>query len=274
MDLSIIILNYQSKAKLINCLQSIDPLILASLKYEIIVVDNHSGDELEETVRAYPEAKLIVSPENRGMGAGNNLGIAEARGEFVLILNPDTLMQGRAIPVMLEYLRQHPEAGLIGPKTLYPDGSLQLSCSHFPTIFLPFLRRTFLGNLFKAERDNLMMQNFDHQSVAAVDWLMGSCLMFRREISLARKIFKPRFDERYFMYFEDTDLARQFWANNLAVIYNPAAVIIHDHVRASAQYPWYLAIFLSPLARQHIISWLKYFKKWGLAKQPRPTRSL
>jgi hypothetical protein len=266
MDLSIIILNYQSRAKLLNCLASIKASQLAGLRYEIIVVDNNSGDDLHDIPAQYPLVRLIMHHQNPGMGAGNNLGIRSSQAEFILILNPDTVMQPSTISVMLMYLREHPEAGLVGPKTLYPDGSLQLSCSRFPSFFLPFLRRTFLGNLFKAERDDLMMSNFDHQSISAVDWLMGSCLMFRRELVVKGETWRPQFDERYFMYFEDTDLARQFRARNLLAIYNPQAVITHNHERGSAKYPWYLAIFVSSLARHHIGSWLKYFVKWGFGR--------
>ncbi|MFA5886668.1 MAG: glycosyltransferase family 2 protein [Patescibacteria group bacterium] len=264
MDLSIIILNYQSKLKLFNCLKSISSDYLSTRSYEIIVVDNNSGDDLGDLTLNYPAVKLIMSPKNLGMGGGNNLGIAVARGEFILVLNPDTVVKERAILTLLEYLRGHSDVGLVGPKTLSADGSLQQTCLRWPQFFLPFWRRTFLGSFFQAAQDNFTMQSFDHQSIAAVDWLMGSCLLFKREITLsAGQIFRPLFDERYFMYFEDTDLARQFRAKNLAVVYNPNALIIHDHARESAKYPWYLAIFLSSLARHHISSWLKYFWKWG-----------
>ncbi len=270
MDLSIIILNYQSKLKLFNCLKSINLDQLPALSYEIIVVDNNSGDDLSALALDYPAVKLIMSPKNLGMGGGNNLGIAAAHGEFILVLNPDTVVKDRAIFTLLEYLRGHQDVGLVGPKTLSADGSLQQTCLRWPQFLLPFWRRTFLGSFFQAAQDNFTMQSFDHQSTIAVDWLMGSCLLFKREITLSTgQIFRPIFDERYFMYFEDTDLARQFRAKNLVVVYNSAALIIHDHARGSAKYPWYLAIFLSPLARHHISSWLKYFWKWGL-KNPSP----
>ena len=128
---------------------------------------------------------------------------------------------------------------------------------------MPVLRRTFLGNFFKASRDRFTMNDFDHNSIQAVDWLMGSCLMFKREINLKTgEIFKPRFDERYFMYFEDTDLGRQMAARDLKVIYNPEAVVIHDHQRESAKHAWYIAIFHDRLTWIHIFSWFKYFLKW------------
>ncbi len=265
MDISVIIVNYRSQAKLANCLAALKGAEWGGLSSEIIVVDNASGDDLGYLSREYPAIKLVISPRNRGMGGGNNLGLSLARGEFILILNPDTIIQGRAIPTLVDYLKSDPSAALVGPKLLYPDGSLQLSCARFPHFFTPLLRRTFLGDYFKASRDRFMMTDFDHSSISPVDWLMGSCLLFRREIRLADgDIFSPRFDERYFMYFEDIDLARQVWTRGLRVVYNPEAVVLHDHQRQSARHPWYLALFLDPLAWRHIFSWLKYFIKWGI----------
>ena len=156
---------------------------------------------------------------------------------------------------------------MVGPKLLYPDGLLQSSCSRFPVFFMPILRRTFLGNYFKKIRDSFTMDDFDHNSIKEVDWLMGSCLLFRKEIILdSGKVFKPYFDERYFMYFEDIDLCRQIWANGFKVVYNPEAIFVHDHMRQSAKHPWYLAIFLDRLTWDHIGSWLKYFLKWTIKK--------
>ena len=152
----------------------------------------------------------------------------------------------------------------MGPKLLYPDGTLQLSCSRFPNFFIPILRRTFLGEYFKKIRDSFMMKDFDHNSIREVDWLMGSCLMFKKnQVDNEGKSFSPSFDERYFMYFEDTDLGRTFKSRGLKVVYNPEAVVIHDHARESAKHSWYIAIFTDKITWIHIESWLKYFIKWG-----------
>lgn len=266
MDLSIIIVNYHSRDQLASCLDSLfrNP---PSLNFEVIVVDNDSGDDLSDLTKLYPGTKFLYSSRNLGMGGGNNLGISQAFGTYILVLNPDTIINALAIEIMVEYLSRHLTVGLVGPKLLYPDHSLQMSCARFPGFFMPLLRRTFLGRLFPKQRDWFLMNNFDHQSIQAVDWLMGSCLLFKKEIKLpSGEIFRPRFDERYFMYFEDIDLAREMKAHGLQVVYNSQASIIHNHQRQSARYPWYLAIFLDPLAREHIVSWIKYFKKWKFKK--------
>lgn len=263
MELSIVIVNYRSQDKLINCLDSV-ARETAGQDREIIVVDNASGDDLSRLPAKYSGLTVVNSSRNLGMGGGNNLGIKQARGEFMLVLNPDTVVQTGAIRIMLSYLKDNPTAGLVGPKLIYPDGSLQSSCSRFPSFFMPVLRRTFLGDYFRKARNRFTMDDFDHDSIRPVDWLMGSCLMFRRQLALKDgRSFAPLFDERYFMYFEDTDLCRQIWENGFRVIYDPEAVVVHDHQRQSAEYPWYFAVFLSSLTRWHIVSWLKYFAKWG-----------
>lgn len=265
MDLSIIIVNYKNKNKLEICLDSILKADNHDLIYEIILVENHSSEDLSSFVKKSDNIRLLASPKNLGMGGGNNLGIRDARGDYILILNPDTVIKNDAIITLLDYLKINPDVGIVGPKLLNPDGSLQYSCSRFPSFFMPILRRTFLGDYFAANRDNFQMMEFDHNSVREVDWLMGSALMFKRSVLLPDgKTWEPHFDERYFMYFEDIDLCRSAKAKKLKVVYNPQAILLHDHARESARYPWYLAIFLDRLVWRHIGSWIKYFLKWGI----------
>lgn len=265
MDLSIIIVNYKSQGKLKTCLDSILKADNQGLRFEIILVENNSGDDLRALTELGSNIRLINSPKNLGMGGGNNLGIRAAQGEYILILNPDTVVKDRAIITLYNYLKNKLTVGIVGPKLLNPDGSLQYSCLRFPKIYTPILRRTFLGNYFAANRDNFQMQDFDHNSIKEVDWLMGSALMFKKKLVLeTASAWEPFFDERYFMYFEDTDLCRSIQRRGLKVIYNPEAILIHDHARESAKHPWYLAIFIDRLAWRHIGSWLKYFLKWGI----------
>lgn len=265
MELSIILVNYKSRTKLINCLESLRLTLPIDLTREIIVIENNSGDNLSDLSQKFSGVKIIASPRNLGMGGGNNLGIKIAKGDYILILNPDTVVKPDAIAGLLDYLKSHPDVGLAGPKLLYPDESLQYSCSRFPTFFMPLLRRTFLGDYFKISRDSFMMAEFNHEEIREVDWLMGSCLMFKRNLTLPNgEIFSPCFDECYFMYFEDTDICRTIWIKGFKVVYNPQTVIIHDHQRESARHPWYIAIFRDRITWIHIISWFKYFIKWGL----------
>ena len=259
MNISVIIVNYKSKDKTQKCLESIYNSDLAGLNFETILVDNASGDNLDEFKSRYQNLQVIYSSQNLGMGGGNNLGLKEAQGEFILILNPDTLVTSAAIKILYDYIKNNPDVFVVGPKLLNPDDSLQYSCSRFPKIYTPILRRTFLGDYFKTSRDGFMMTDFDHDEVRAVDWLMGSCLLVRRENW-------EGFDERFFMYFEDIDLCKRVKAIGKRVVYNPAAIVVHDHQRQSARYPWYSAPFKDSLAREHIKSWFKYFWKWKIKK--------
>ncbi len=270
MDISLIIVNYKSRHKLAACLESIKQTPPVGLSYEIIIVDNASGDELNSLLSGFDNLKLIVSPKNLGMGGGNNLGIDAASGEYVFILNPDTILKTGAVETLLNHLKANTQIGIIGPKLLNSDNSLQYSCLRFPSFFMPLWRRTFIGKYFIRQNADFQMQAADHNVLQEVDWLMGSALMFKKEINLPNgQIWRPRFDERYFMYFEDIDLCRSAWSKGLKVIYNPRAVLIHDHARESAKYPWYRAIFRDGLARRHIMSWLKYFAKWGFSQSVR-----
>jgi N-acetylglucosaminyl-diphospho-decaprenol L-rhamnosyltransferase len=257
MDLSIIIVNYKSQDKVLKCLASLKKAELGGLAYEIIVVDNNSGEILSSLAAAHPELKIIKSEKNLGMGGGNNLGAKNSSGEFILILNPDTDVRGDAILKLHQYLKENKKAGIVGPKLLNPDGSLQYSCLRFPKIYTPILRRTFFGNLASRQLDDFLMKDYDHAEAREVDWLMGSCFLIRREI-LAKDGYI--FAEKYFMYFEDTDLCRRVKEkHNYQVVYHPLAVVIHEHNRQSAEKPWYIAPFTDKLTREHLKSWFRYF---------------
>ncbi len=257
MDLSIIIVNYKTAEKVKICVDSIKNSDMDGLDWEIIVVDNKSDDDIEEILNQYyPEVKLLRSDRNLGMGAGNNLGVREAAGNFILILNPDTQIKGNAVKMLYQYVKKNDEVGIVGPKLLNPDNTLQESCLRFPNFFTPIFRRTFLGALARKHLNKFLMRDFGHEETTEVDWLLGSCLMIdRRAFPERNKIF----DEKFFMYFEDIDLCRRARNRNYKVVYHPRAVVIHDHVRQSAGAPWYLAPFTDRLAREHIKSWLKYF---------------
>lgn len=262
LDLSIIILNYKSTQKTLACLRSIFASDPGGIICEVIVVDNGSGDGIEAALDVFKDKiRFIQTGANLGMGKGNNAGIAQAQGEYILILNADTTVRPDAISKLYRHIKADETIGIIGPKVLYPDGSLQDTCMRFPKIYTPFLRRTFLGRIFPRHVDNFLMKDFDRSTIKDVDWMMGSCLLMSK--NTIEKI-GGAFDGRFFMYFEDTDLCRRSWKAGLRVVFYPDADIIHNHGRGSAEGAWFLAPFRNRLAREHIKSWLKYFYKWGL----------
>lgn len=265
MDISIIILNYKSKGLTLHCLQAITAADWSGLEHEIIVVDNNSQDNLKEILAwQFPEVKFIQSSKNVGMGAGNNLGLVKAQGEYVVVMNPDTLAFKDTFRTLYDFMEKNPKVGLVGPKQYNPDRSVQNSCYRWHKLFTPLYRRTPLGQTKAGQKDlaRFLMADFDKEDIKPVDWLLGSFLFVR--VSALKQV--GLFDPRYFMYFEDTDFCRRFWQKNWQVVYNPKAAIIHNHNRASAQGPYYK--FLTDRAsRAHIISWLKYLAKWGWQPQ-------
>ncbi|NCB20492.1 MAG: glycosyltransferase family 2 protein [Clostridia bacterium] len=260
MDISVIIVNYNSKDKLSECLSSLDECDWSELSYEIIVVENNSQDDLGELVRSHKKTKLIKSDKNLGMGGGNNLGISHSSGNYLLITNPDIIFRVDTVLKMYKYIIDNSEAVIVGPQLLNPDGSLQYSCAQFPSIFLPLFRRTAIGRFFPGFNEKYFMKGLNYTETQVVDWLLGACLMLRRgELFESGKLF----DERYFMYFEDVDLGKRVGQMNKKCVYLPSAKVIHDHKRQSARLSWYKAIFLDQLAKEHLRSWWKYFNKWG-----------
>lgn len=261
-NISIVILNYKQKGFVLNCLKSINEADWSGLKYEVIVADNNSDDSLGEILAwQNPEVKFIQNGANLGMGAGNNRGIKKAVGDYVVIMNPDTLAQRDTFKKLFDYMEANKEVGVVGPMQLNPDQSIQDSCYRWHGLLTPLYRRTPLGNFAFAKKDldNYLMNDFDHQSIREVDWLLGSFL-FCRKSALDEVGY---FNDSYFMYFEDTDLCRRFWKKGYKVVYNPNVKIIHNHTRQSAQIAWY-KFFTNKATRWHIASWLRYFRKWGV----------
>lgn len=264
MELSIIIVNYNTPDKLFSCLDSIFKILMTNFndKFEVIVVENGSTKKIPENFSSlYPKVRLIVSKENLGMGGGNNLGVKFAKGEYILILNPDTIVLENSIIKMLEYFKENKDIGIIGPQLLNQNLSIQHSCRRFPKLMTPIYRRTFLGIFFKKQLDEYLMNDFNHKFIKEVDWMLGACFLLRRNFFLKVNGFD---EKNFFMYFEDVDLCKRIKKIGNKVIYFPDAKIIHDHARGSAKKYWFLDLFLNKLTRIHVYSWFRFLYKWGL----------
>lgn len=265
MDLSIIILNYNSKDYLLPCLKAISENA-ADLQYEIIVVDNRSTDESVEYISAkilprFPQARLIAAPQNRGYAAGNNLGIREAKGKYILVLNPDIVIWDDALARILRFMEKNQQVGLAGPRLVAADGGLQYLCYRFPTPQVLLYRRTPLARFKRARKKiaEYLMTDWDHKDSRPVDWLQGSFLVARRE-ALAQV---GLMDERYFLFLEDTDWCRRFWRSGWQVWYFAGAEVVHYHKRASDKGKFYKSLF-NKMAWIHLLSAYRYFRKWGI----------
>jgi GT2 family glycosyltransferase len=228
MDLSIIIVSYNVKEFLRGAIASVRRSLAAGgIEGEIIVVDNDSTDGSATMIRSeFPGAQLHALGENIGFGRANNLALNEAKGEFMLLLNPDTILGEDTLGTMLDFMRSHPEAGLAGCKLLNGDGTFQLSCRRgFPTPWASFTKLFGLASLFPKSklfaRYNLTYLPID--ATYEVDALGGAFMMLSRGAWNATK----GFDEDFFMYGEDLDLCFRAKQAGFKVFYVHSTATIH-----------------------------------------------
>lgn len=258
MKLSIITVNYKSRV-LVSAL--VESLLSRNLpkETEIIVVDNNSQDNSVELLRSdFPEITVIANKENVGLAAGVNKAIQHSKSDYYLILNPDMVAQPDAVQNLVSFMERNPNVGIAGGKLISPNGELQDSCFRFYTPAVIFYRRSFLGrtSFGKKAVSDFLMEDFDHLTVKDVDWLMGACLIVRKEA--LQEV--GGMDEQYFMYFEDVDWCRRMWDAGWRVTYVPQAVFSHFHQRSSKQ--GLLSFFTNRPTREHIKSVFKYFWKF------------
>ncbi|HEY2593511.1 MAG TPA: glycosyltransferase family 2 protein, partial [Chloroflexota bacterium] len=191
MDVSIVVLNYNTREHLRTCLQALQGAVRTSPsgegpRVEIFVVDNASSDGSADMVAAeFDEVRLIRSPRNGGFASGNNLALRRAQGDAVLLLNPDTLMPPGGVARLFQTLHERPEAGIVGPKLLRPDGSMHLACRRsFPTPLVSFYRFSGLSRLLPASRrfGRYNLTFVDPDLAIEVDSVCGACMLVRREV--------------------------------------------------------------------------------------------
>lgn len=225
-DVSVIIVNYNVREYLANALGSLRPA-LKGIRAETIVVDNASTDGSVAMLRqSFPRVRLIASPENLGFARANNLGLREARGRYLLFLNPDTVVQEDTVRVMRDHLDAHPDVGLAGCKILNPDGTFQLAARRsFPTPWVAASRLLGLSILFPQSRlfGRYNLTYLDPDATYDVDAVSGSFMFVRREAIEA----VGGLDERFFMYGEDLDWCYRIGKAGWKVRYVHSTAIIH-----------------------------------------------
>ncbi len=229
-------MSYNTRDLLRVCLRSVLASELAN-GLEAIVVDNCSSDGSADMVEAeFPTVRTMRSPRNGGFAFGNNQGLRVAQGRYVLLLNPDTETPPEALPTLVSFMDDHPEAGVCGPRLVRADGGLDLACRRsFPTPEVSFYRIFGLSKLFsnspRFARYNLTY--LDEHKLAEVDSVVGACMMVRSEAMQQAGLL----DEQYFMYGEDLDWAYRIKQLGWKVYYNPAATILHYKRESARQRP-------------------------------------
>lgn len=218
--LSAIIVNRNTSALLVRCLEHIHRSLLED-QLEIIVVDNGSTDDSVAAVRElYPEATVIEAGRNLGFAAANNRAIAVARGDFFLLVNTDALLQPHCAEYLVSLMRRIPRIGMAGPQLLNEDGTAQTSYEAVPTLATETLNRSLLKRLFPSKYPGKGRRLLSPEPVEA---LIGAVMMLRREAMEEL----GGFDEGYFFFLEETDLAVRMRKAGWKVIHEPRAIAVH-----------------------------------------------
>jgi GT2 family glycosyltransferase len=227
-DLSIVLLTWNGRELVLDCLASIEREIrarsdAARLETETIVVDNGSADGSVEAIRArFPWAEVVALPRNIGFAGGNNAGLARAKGRMVCLLNNDTIVQPDGFEACVRHLDAHPDVGAVGPQLLHPDGRKQNSIHNFPTLLLEIVPRGVLETLFPRRYPS---KRFEHDVPLEVEAVLGACMVVRREV-LEQVGPMP---EDYFFFLEETDWFFQMRRKGWRVLHLPDATLVHIH---------------------------------------------
>lgn len=258
-EISVIIVNWNVRELLDKCLASLfeagDAIELGDGKrqaLEVIVVDCNSQDGSVAMARErYPAVKLLPQSENVGFTRGNNLGMAAAAADTLLLLNPDTEVCKDSLITMLGFLQQDPGTGIVGPHTLNTDGSHQSTRRRFPTLMTGTFESTWLSILAPSGVfDRYFMRDTDDDDILEVDWVQGSALMLRRAV--LQDI--GGLDEGFVMYSEELDFCRRAKEAGWKVMYHGGARIKHHGGKSSEQVAAFKQI-------QFHTSKLRYFRK-------------
>jgi GT2 family glycosyltransferase len=233
MNLSIIIVNWNVKEDIVNCLRSIEenkPL----KEFEMIVVDNASTDGSVDTIKKdFPDVKLIANSGNLGFSAANNQAIRIAKGKYFFLLNPDTIIYPNSLDTLIAFLDDNADVGACGPKFLSATGQVHFSVGYVPTFRSLLYGRTFLRSLgiFRHRYKELTARNLNFEKTADVDQLSGAALMVRRSVTEEVGLM----DESFFMYYEDVDLCLRIRKAGFRIVYLPDSIITHIGGRSSDQ---------------------------------------
>jgi len=230
-DISFIIVNWNTRDILINCLNSIYKTA-GDIDYEICVVDNNSTDGSQEAIRKhFPEVNLIENNTNTGFAHANNQAIKIMQGRFALLLNSDAILQEGAVRNLLSFMDDFPGAGIAGAQLLNDDGSKQNSIDNFPSLETEVFNKSILRFFFPNKYPG---KSRSYQSPIEVDSVIGACMMVREEAMGEVGIF----DEDYFIFLEETDWCFRMHKNGWKVYHVPDARVIHLSGHSKKKSPW------------------------------------
>ncbi len=262
MTLSIVILSWNNREAIGNCLRSIyDTTHL--IHFEVIVSDNASVDGSVRLIREqFPQVVIIENSANLGFGKGNNAAFPFCRGKWTLILNQDTIVHDGALDEWIEYAQRHSGAGAFGCRVLNLDGSYQGCARPFPTIWREWVAALHLQSFSFLSKTVFLPDEYygwNGDSERAIDWQAGCALLIRSD--LLKKL--GGFDERFYFYWEDVDLCRRVWAAEYPILYAPHVTITHLGAQSTKQSP---IAFEVDRYKNRYRYFFKYFGKTGVRR--------
>lgn len=227
--LSIVLVCWNNKAYLDPCLKSLYDTGMRNT-FDVVVVDNGSTDGSQQMLaEKYPQVRIIQNESNLGLGKASNEGIEATQGRYILLLNNDTVVNGAAFDIMVDFLEEHSRVGAVGGKVLNPDGSVQSCYNHFSSLAEEFLVATRIGEMIRPGYPAVVRG----EEIKPVDWITSACLMVRRaalkEVGLL--------DENYFIYGDEADLQYRIKKAGWEIFYLPSATIIHYGGRSMTRWP-------------------------------------
>lgn len=259
--ISVCILQYRTPLDSVACVRNLQQQTIAE-KLEIILIDNHSDDDsigiIRNRLSDIENLRIVESDKNRGFAHGNNLGARYATGEYILMLNPDTQPEPDGLERLVEVLESDSSIGIIAPKLVFPDGTIRDSYRTYPTVIDLIIKRSFLKHILKERMKKYLQYDSSPNKTRDIDWVVGAFMLMRMDL------FEELggFDPRYFLFLEDTDLCRKCWNKGKRVLYYPQVEALDGKQRLSGSK--FRHMFTKKTGRIHIVSAIKYFRKWGL----------
>ena len=256
---SVIIVSWNAREYLMQCLAS---LSAETCRYpmEIIVVDNASSDDSADcAANSFPNVRLIRNTENVGFAKANNIGVSVSTGRYLCFINSDVKVLPNCVSGLVDYCEDHPKAGMVGPRIIGGDGNLHRSCRGFPTVWNMFCRALALDKIFSGGKifTGYSLAHWPQDSLRPVDILTGCFWLIRREALIEVGLL----DEGFFMYGEDMDWCKRFWAARWQVVFVPTSEAIHYGGASSANSP---VRFYIERQRADLQYWKKHHSKLGV----------
>ena len=227
-DISVILVTWNSSGEIGNCVKSLIHA-LDGLTSEIVIIDNNSGDDSFALINKinFPKLTTVQNSENLGYTKAVNQGIELAKGKYVLLLNPDTVLKAESIRMMKDFLDGNPAYGACAPKMMNPDGTLQYSVRNFPTYWRMFCEFSLLAYIFPKSKlfGSWKAKYMDYNIEQDIEQPMAAAFMIRSD--LLKKV--DNMDERYRMFFNDVDLCKKVYDAGFRIRLVPSSVVIHEH---------------------------------------------